>query len=361
MKKKLSMVIGTALAMGLTAAHAEVTISGYGHVSVDSIKGCPTALVAGVCTATGNSNNTNVSSDATNIVLSASQDLGSGLKGIFSMQNFFKLDQNNGAGSANAMSGGNSSVGLSGSFGTVMAGNWDSGAKQNGGLFDLFRNQIGDSRNADVNANRVANLLAYVSPTMSGFSALVAHSTNADSVGTAANSPALDASVEANSLLLKYAQGPVTVGFGYDKLKPGAGGTLDKWTNLGAKYGLGPTDLIVFYQKHDDIGGAATSENTTTGVGVAHKLGNNTVKFQYYQVDIKVAAGKVKPTLMALGWDHAFSKTFTGYLAYAKADNKTSGAVASAMSMAGGGHGDNPGTVAGQDMSGFGVGAIIKF
>ncbi|MHB8535871.1 MAG: porin [Sulfuricaulis sp.] len=347
-KKLLIAAVGAALVAGPMLAQADVKIGGYINMSLDSIKGNNGKTPA------SNSTNWDVSSNASNIVLSADEDLGGGLKGIFSLQNFFRLDNNNGAGSTNTMTGGNAALGLNGSAGTVLLGNWDSGAKQNGRTFDLFGNQIGDARNADVNNNRYNNSVIYQSPNMSGFSALVAHSTNTNTTATT------DLTTEANSLMAKYEQGPLAVGLGYDKEKPSTG-SGDKWTNIGGKYTLpSDTSLILFYQKHDNVGGVTSSNNKTTGLGVAQKFGNNTVKFQYYMVKMHTAAADAKPKLYALGLDHGFSKTFAGYVAYAKAKNET-GTVTTNMSMAGPGHGDNPGTVTGENMTGFSIGAIMKF
>ncbi|MGE5307312.1 MAG: porin [Alphaproteobacteria bacterium] len=354
-KKLLIAAVGAALVtgVGMTAAQADVKVSGYGHMSLDSIKGCKNAAC------TENSTNWDVSSNASNVVISANEDLGGGLKGIFQVQEFVRLDNNNSGNGA--LSGGNSGVGLGGDWGSVMLGNWDSGAKQNGAAFDLFNNQIGDSRNADRANNRVANLLWYVSPNMGGFTAMVAHSTNTNNTG-----PALDTSTEANSLMAKFEQGPLLIGVGYDKLSLGdgapAGAEGDKWTNLGGKYTLpSDTSLILFYQKHDNAGGVSTADTKTMGIGAAQKFGgNNVVKFQYYTVKVEDTGFSAKPKLWALGFDHNFSKTFTGYVAYAQAKNE-SGANATNMSMAGGGHGDNPGTADGEKMSGLSFGAIYKF
>lgn len=360
-KKLLIAAVGAALVAGVSATQADVKVSGTGHMSLDSIKGCKDTAC------TSNSTNWDVSSNASNVIISANEDLGGGLKGIFQWQEFVRLDNNNNGNSGSAtannqLSGGNSAVGLGGDWGSVNLGNWDSGAKQNGAAFDLFNNQIGDSRNADRANNRIANLLWYVSPNMSGFSAILGHSTNTD------HSPTNDNSTSADTLIAKYAQGPLLVGVGFDKLKVNGTtvGDGDKWTNIGGKYTLpSDTSLILFYQKHDNVGLDSNISTKTTGIGVAQKFGgNNTVKLQYYTVkaeDSSPGGGSVKPKLLAVGVDHNFSKTFTGYVAYAQAKNDSNCTGIGCMSMAGGGHGDNPGTADGEKMSGFSFGAIYNF
>jgi predicted porin len=363
-KKLLTLAVGAALVGAFSAAQADVKINGYINGSLDYIKGKTSAST------TDNKSKLNVSSNASNVVINADEDLGGGLHGVFSWQEFVRMDDNNGAGNTTAMTGGNTWVGLkSDAAGTVLLGNNDSGAKLNGRAFDLFGNQIGDSRNLDVNSNRLNNLVAYQSPNLAGFSLLLAHSTNTDSVtntapvggGTVTTTfPAANStSTRANSAQLKYTLGTLLVGVGYDKLLV-SGADGDKWLNAGVKYGLpSGTDLIAFYQKHNNIGGG-TSDGKTWGLGVAQKIGaSNTVKAQYYQ--FKVDNVDCKPKMLAVGFDHAFSKTYTGYAAYAQAKNETKAGCTTVASMAGGGHGDNPGTIAGENMSGFSVGAIMKF
>ena len=354
-KKLLIGAVSAALVVGTAIAQADVKVGGTADMSFDSIKGCQ---LASDCSS--NSTNQDVSSNASNITVDASDDLGNGLKGMFHITEFVRLDNNNSGSSS--LSGGNSYLGLGGDWGTVAIGNHDSGAKLNGRHFDLFGNHIGDNRNAYVNGNRVNNLLWYATPNLSGFSGLLAYSTNATK-GSAADgqSPTFDDSPSAMSLLASYAMGPLKVGVGYDKLKLNGTttGDGDKWTNVGGSYMLpSNTTLILFYQKYDNVGGNSDNSIKTTGIGVAQKFeGNNTVKAQYYEAKLDNGSGNVKPKLYAIGFDHGFSKTFTGYVAYAKAKQ----ADQSDMSMAGGGHGDNPGTAMGEDMTGFSVGAKYSF
>ena len=352
-KKLLIGAVSAALVVGTAIAQADVKVGGTADMSFDSIKGCQ---LASDCSS--NSTNQDVSSNASNITVDASDDLGNGLKGMFHMTEFVRLDNNNSGNGA--LSGGNSYLGLGGDWGSVNIGNHDSGGKTNGRAFDLFGNHIGDSRNADVAPSRVANLLWYATPNISGFSGFLAYSTGVDN-GT----PTYDNTTSANSLFAQYKEGPIHVGIGYDKLK--LNGTVtgdgDKWTNIGGSYMFpSNTTVILFYQKHDNVALDSDVSIKTTGIGVAQKFeGNNTVKAQYYEAKLDNGSGNVKPKLYAIGFDHGFSKTFTGYVAYAKSKNETNGAYQSTMSMAGGGHGDNPGTAPGEDMTGFSVGAKYSF
>jgi predicted porin len=385
MKKKLIIsAVGAALAVGMGVAQADVKVSGYGNLSFDMIKGC--------CTEAGNDNKNqmNVSSNSSYLKFDASEDLGGGLTAVVSITEFLRIDnQASGA----QVSGGNSYGGLATPGGVIVMGAHDTGAKLNGRAFDLFGNQLGDSRNMDVADNRVPNLIAYLSPNFSGVSFLAAYVTNtgaalgsagtiktssdALTVGTfgqiitAGTGAATIDSLKAMSMMVNYTGGPLVVGVGYDKatlpsyLKD-IGAKAPAWLNVGVKYTLpSATSILGFYQKHDNPLAYVLfgdKKYTTMGLGVSQALGNSTVKGQAYQLKMDYeGAAECKVTSFALGFDHAFSKTTTGYVDYAQVANKDTGDCTTALTMAAGGHGDNPGSAWGKKMSGLGVGMAIKF
>ena len=65
-------------------------------------------------------------------------------------------------------------VGLSGGFGTLIAGKYDSPLKSSQGSLDQFNDLDGDLANIFVGENRIANAIQYSTPNMSGFQANVA-------------------------------------------------------------------------------------------------------------------------------------------------------------------------------------------
>ncbi len=81
---------------------------------------------------------------------------------------------------------------------------------------DLFSDQIGDSRNL-ISAGgagwdlRPDNVIAYISPTVSGFHGALAYVSNVDAASAEWNS------VTALSALGVYESGPVMVGLAYEK------------------------------------------------------------------------------------------------------------------------------------------------
>jgi len=361
-KKLLIAAVGAAIVAAPMFAQADVKVGGYVNMSLDSLKGTDQAT-------TGTTSKYNVSSNSSKITLSASDDLGAGMKAGFSMDTFFRADQNNGVGGANTFYGGNTALTLATGGGTVGLGTWDSGAKQNGRNFDPFINQLGDSRDMNVSNTRLNNLVFYVSPNMSGITAMVGHSTNSDSLSGSVTSPTTPTSTTANSFIVSYAQGPLSLGLGYDALKkngsPAAASSAAnsaKWTNLGGKYALDSgTSFILFYQKEDNatyVGGDGKAKKTT-GIGVSQKFDNNVVKLMVYKLkdDATTSTSKLDAKMTAIGFDHIMSKSFTVYADIAKASNDANAAYIAS----GTGHGDAPTVPAGKSSSGFGVGAVYTF
>ncbi len=98
-------------------------------------------------------------------------------------------------------------------------------------------------------------------------------------------------------------------------------------------------------------------------------MGATTLKAQYYKASDLTDCGLVDCSatggnMIAVGADYSLSKRTTAYVAYAKTNNDSSNVVGvtnASFSAFGGGHGDNPGTVAGKDPSGFSVGMKHSF
>lgn len=350
-KKLLAVAIGAALSAPMLA-QADVKVGGTFNVSMDYLD-----TSDGVTPTPSYYKQWNVSSNSSFIKIDVSEDLSGGMKAYASLQEFFRLD-NTGAtitdsgkdtATVNRMTDGIAYVGLQTSFGSLQAGAQDSMAKTNGGAYDLFRNSLGDSRNLGVNNNRVQNVVAYVSPTFAGVTAVAGKSTNVD------NTVAGPGSVEATTVLVKYAGGPVTVGVAMDSLN----NAIDTQTiNLGASFAIASAKINAFYQKVENLA-IANDEQTTMGIGASFTTGNHTMKAQYYTVTDATAAGvETDAKMIALGYDYAFSKTFKGYVVIAQTEDGTGG---SDYGMAAGGHGDQPAVIGGETMNGVGIGAIINF
>lgn len=363
-KKLLMAAVGAALVAGpMLTAQAEVKVSGLAHVSIDQIKGDST--VAG----TDNSNDLNVSSNSSYVQFDASEDLGGGLKAAFHLREYFRMDNTAAASTtststpstsnSNRMTDGNAFIALRGGFGDLRVGSHDSPVKVLGRSVDLFDNQIGDSRNMGVDSTRAQNVVAYFTPDLSGFQAMLVKVTNAD------NSNTEETSTTGNVIAATYTSPMFSVGVGRQSLDAYNTKADPETTIFTASANLDAFKVTLLWQTYTaDEDTTAKVDKTTKGIGASYKMGNNTFKAQMYSIsdESNASVGGAKVTnkdadILAIGLDHAMSKTFMTYVAYAKTGNDSS----AAYSMAGGGHGDNPGSVTGKNMNGLSFGAKMTF
>lgn len=385
-KKLIAVAVAAALAPAVAMADSgNVTIYGSMHLSVDSLNG--NSSVAG----TDNQRETNISSNSSFIGFKGTEDLGNGLKAVWQLESMVAMGETAEASAtngANSLTSRNSFLGLSGGFGTALLGKHDTPFKLVGRKAELFGDQIGDSRNL-ISAGgatwdmRPSNVIAYVSPAMSGFTGAIAYVTN----GTADASSALagvtgatkENSITAVSASGMYESGPLMLGLGYEKhnisnLAPVAGVSYsdEKAYRLVGGYNFGDVKVLALYQKVSDLYSAGTPsskrDRKTWGLGAAYKMGATTLKAQYYKASDLTDCGTTDcsatgANMIAVGADYSLSKRTTAYVAYAKTNND-SGATAgtgASFSAFGGGHGDNPGTVAGKDPSGISIGMKHSF
>lgn len=362
-KKLLALAVAAAFVAPVAAIadSGNVKIGGTLHMSVDSLDGKN-------ATGTDLTRQTNISSNSSNIVFSGDEDLGNGVKAVWMLTTFVGMGS---TGSAdNSWTNGNSYVGLNGGFGTALLGKHDTPLKIAGRKYDLFGDQIGDSRNlisqADGGAGwdlRPDNVIAYITPTVSGVHGAIAYVTNYGNGNnlTSTTGATTDKSIDAWSGLVMYDQGPLSVTAAYERhnLSNFYGSSVNDenaW-RLGASYSAGDFKVVALYQRANDLGGTSNSRNTW-GLGGAYKFaGNNTVKLQYYKADDLSNTSETGANMWALGVDHAMSKRTTAYVAYARTNNDTS----ATYSAFGGGHGDNPSTVTGKDPSGLSLGIKHSF
>jgi len=351
-KKLLALAIAAALApVAAMADSGNVTISGVMHMSVDSLDN-------------GAYRNTNISSNSSKISFAGNEDLGNGLKAVWNVDSYVRLDN-----SGSTLGDGNTYAGLSGGFGTAILGKHDTPMKLLGRKVDLFGDQIGDARNMTNPASaagwdiRPQNVVAYISPNMGGFTGVIAHVTNL--ADTAATDVAGNlSSVTAWSALGTYEAGPMVVGLAYEKHKLNdfaAGANNEKAYRLAGGYNLGDVKLVALYQKVSDIAGG-NQDQKTWGLGAAYKMGATTIKGQYYNASDLTDCGaadcsQTAAKMLALGVDYSLSKRTTAYVAYAKTNNDN----AAAFSAFGGGHGDKPAIAAGNDPKGFSLGMKHTF
>lgn len=337
-KKLIALAVTGALAAPL-AAQAAVEVYGVAAISVDHIDN-------------GSKSDLYVSSNESRLGFRANEDLGGGLKAIFSAETTIRLDGT----SASKVFDRNTYGGLSGGFGTVMLGYVDSPVKTVGRNVDLFAGQLGDSRNLikqGLSDNRLGNLVAYMTPDMGGF---------VGTIGYVAPEGGTDTS--AYALSGEFKQGPVYAGVAYQSAEGGLvtpGDESESTLRVGASYAMGDAKILALFQTTSDKDGMEGKDLSVWGLGASLKVGSGTAKAQVYNADVDDKATIDNGAMMyAVGYDYMLSKNTTIYGVYASTSNDDQGIY----SMYAGGHtNDAPITAptAGKDTSGFSVGMVFKF
>lgn len=279
------------------------------------------------------------------------EDLGNGTKALFDLQ--YRISPDSNAGLAQA---GHQYVGLTGAFGTAVAGYLDGLRYGIYGKYNPFTNySVGNFASMTTQYDRAANALAYISPAFSGFTLILATATNTQTAEGALNGVHVPA-VAANgnngddrlfSANLVYANGPLSVDLDYETTK--AVGYADSKlyvATTGASYDFGMVKVSGVYDiiKGDPnslIGGNIDLNATTPG---NQNLGNLAAGQKYdrrnWFIGAEVPFGKAKvlasygqvkdrtlsdadASKWAVGARYALSKRTELYADYAQIKNDT--------------------------------------
>jgi predicted porin len=332
MKKSLiALAVAGAFAAPAFAATSNVDVYGKLHTSVNFVDD----QVAGA-------SDVGISSNASRIGFKGSEDLGGGLAAIWQIETTVNLDEGNASNWASR----NSFIGLKGGFGTALIGRHDTPLKLVGRSLDLFGDTMADSRNVlggggDARPN---NAVAYISPSMSGFTLAGAYATDP---GTAAVDRD-DMSVY--SLSAAYANGPLYLGFGYADGDGLAAAGTDRHWRLGAGFTMGDLKLVAQYD--DTKAETGFADYDAWMIGAAYTMGNIVLKANYMDGDIDGTSND--PKQWTIGADYNLSKRTAVYALYADGEYITMGSGAGASDLYGSG-------VAGGDISIFSVGITHTF
>ncbi len=295
MQKK---IIALALAAVAGSAAAQTNVQIYGVADLGQ------AFVKSSGVTDSQSTVGRLDSNSSHIGFRGTEDLGNGLKALFQYETGFD------ASTAGALSGGRDTyVGLTGGFGTVVAGNLTHPLRAFGAKVELAPGATGVGTTMSVTGRinglktgadeRAANAIAYVSPAFAGFSGTVAY-VNGETEANGANK----AEARAYQVAAQYDNGPLFVGAGYHKAQNFA--TQAYGTQ--AAVSLGNDDasarvirLVAVYTLPTATKLTALYDNTKATVaagdymkrsawslGVAQSFGKNTVGLEYG------ASGKIK-------------------------------------------------------------------
>ena len=188
--------------------------------------------------------------------LRGSEDLGGGMKAVFQLESGF--DISNGAGAPGVLFDRQAFVGLSGGFGTVSLGRqYTAYDTLRGATNNVYDSSFAATGGAWANgvadySNRVNNSISYTSPSFAGFSGQIVAAVGEDKLtGISAT--------KNNSLHIKYANGPLLVGFAHqtenNRIAPvlpatvGTNAVDRKYNMVAASYDFGVAALQAAYNQ----------------------------------------------------------------------------------------------------------------
>ena len=313
MKKSLLALAIFGAFTGAASAQSSVTVYGIvdtGVLSTDD----------GVARKTGLESGLNA---ASRIGFKGAEDLGGGLKAIFLLESGFRSDTG-ALSTAGSLFNRLSYVGLEGNFGAVRLGRQNSPMKTamdvadpfknagNLGMVDAFGYYPGPG-GGNVYSERVSNLITYTTPNFSGFSGSAGYQ-----FGEVAGDTSANRSVSGQ---LGYANGPLSLAFGYEQIN-GAAGTDEKQKNMffGGNYDFG------VFKLHAGVGDAKFEDPTSDAkvrnymVGVTVPFGANAIRASYIRNDVKYAQNSDSSQL-GISYTYVMSKRTTLYAAYAHVSN----------------------------------------
>lgn len=367
MKKKL-ITLAVASTLATAAAVSAPAFADTSNVNVYGVANMSYDL-----TNNGAVGTNKVSSNQSRLGLKGSEDLGDGLSAVWQIEQGINID-NSGAG--NGLATRNTFLGLSsGSMGTALLGRHDTPYKIAIRGLDLFADTIADNRGLmgstagsalpGVHDARLTDVVAYISPAMSGFTGAIAYVAGAEATTTAAQIKG-----DAWSMAGMYGNGPINASLAYQVIDAGTAGTgtmggfgglgandKAKAWRLGGGYTMDAITVNAAYEKTSNtVGGASAGGQNNWYLGGKYSFGNDAVKLAYTRAGDVQATTNTGAKQWALGYDHSMSKRTTLYALYTRLNNDTFAGYGLATST-----GATAAAAAGQDPSAWSFGMKHTF
>ena len=323
MKKSL-LALAVLAASGAAMAQSSVTLYGVADTGVTYIGG--NENVYGL-TATGGNTNSRLG-------FRGVEDLGGGLKASFQLEAGINIDDGTGYLGKEGGKGLEfrriSKIGLEGGFGSVTLGRDLTASYMAVSRYDVFGDTGIGASLAWKNGYdaRTQNAISYYTPTISGFRAGINY-------GFGEQVKARDSRYV--GVGLAYDNGPISVGFGYDRQNNVAATAaaalftsktaqdLSTW-QLGGSYNFGVATAAALYKEteYKDIPGsdAPTAKLKTFGLGVTAPVGAGEVRASYNHHRLTGLGDTLKADQFSLGYVHNMSKRTALYGTYAYIKNK---------------------------------------
>ncbi|MFO7581775.1 porin [Guyparkeria sp.] len=342
MKKNIIAMAVAAAVAAPVAAMADTTLYGKIHTSYDVWGGDNL-----------DDHDYSLSSNSSRLGVKGKEDISDNLALIYQWETTVDFG-GDGGGDGGLGGGRNTFAGFTGDWGTLIGGRHDTPMKSVSRKYDLFGDTIGDSR-AIVRGRaygddwdmRTNNTVAYATPNLAGFNAMVAYVSDWDNdINNERDAWSVSAGYEIAGFMIDGAWEQHNI----------ETGDQEAW-RLGAGYKFGGFKVVGLYQNADV--GFAGADQDVWGLGAAYSFGNSTIKGQYYTADDVSNTNDTGAELWAVGYDYKLSKQTSVYAAYGSMDADMAGTYQLA---AGTGHGETaPLEVDGTDSNAFSVGLVHKF
>lgn len=261
-KKLIALAVAGIMAAPMAAQAASAEVYGKARISAGFIGNDDN-------NAANDNGKLAVTSHASRLGFRGKEDLGDGLTALWQMEAEINMDDDNNSGFIAGTR--NSFVGLSGDFGKVLLGKDDTPYKKATGKLDPFADTWGDYESVVASDNRWDNVIAYMSPVMSGLSVSISYAADTmnDNLDTSSGGTP-KAENDGTSFAVMYKHEDLFATVAYEGVsKAGTGGDDLVNTKLGLGYKLGATKLGFVYE-NDDNGGGADQDNIY--FSVAHAM-----------------------------------------------------------------------------------------
>ncbi len=302
--------------------------------------------------------------DQSRIGFRGEEGLGSGMKALFLLEYGLGADVNSGIGTVGSRQ---SYVGLSGDFGTLTAGRLYSPGKNFTDKYDAMdtsnfsglQTLLAGTSASIATGTTFNNSLAYVSPSVNGFSITGLYSFAGLSGDNTAYGVLPKRQERALGFNLDYAMGPLALTYSHHRLDDIAHISNDDQRDnaLGASYHMGYVALMGTYQTLKlESAGIVAIKAVVYSLGFTVPMGEaGLVRIQYANLNDKLP-GDGDASSWSIGYDYSLSKRTMAYLGYNRVSNKNG--VGISTSVGGGIFGGAPGN---SNNSGYGFGVKHVF
>ena len=306
-KRLLKSVTVAVLAAGASGAWAQSTVTLYGIVdaAMERASNGSGASVTRLVSGQGS---------ASRLGFRGTEDLGGGLRAIFSLEAAFNADNGSGAAAGALMFNRQSWVGLAGSWGQVTFGRqFRPEARAVFGMDPFDAGSVASPPNTYANTVfRSDNAIVYETPRMAGFVGRVMYATGERAGGVPGALDDVGAS-------LQYYNGPLYLAYGYDSLRNASATDRRNWHSLGGSYDFGPAKLYGAYRIREE--GVANLDEANYWIGVGVPIGPLTLQATVGRVNDKTALDRDAKGY-SIGAEYLLSKRTDIYMRHARLRNR---------------------------------------